>query len=484
MLQMPNKKKIVYGISIVTLLTLVLLAIFWKKILPVNQNDNRIEVKTDLPDILKKGKLVILAENSSTSYFLYRNKKMGFEYEILKEFADELGLKLEVKVVHDLDSMNIKLNDGEGDIIACNYTYTKDRLSEIQFSEPFLVTPQVLVQRKPEGWQKMKEAELNEKMIRSPEQLATKEVHVWRNSSYFKRLMHLQEEIGDTIYIEEVDGYVGTDELIEMVAEGMIDYTVAEENIAKANDKYYTNLDISTIISAKQKICFGLRKDNPLLKARLDAWLIQFKKKKTYEYLSKKYFDQTKLITSYDFTPANLRRGEISPYDAIFKKEAEKYGIDWRLPASIAYHESRFNPNARGFGGSYGIMQFMPGTGPKYGVYPHSSPEVQIAGGLKKLSKDFASWNEIPDPVQRYKFSLATYNAGKGHVEDAQRLAKKKGLNPLIWDDNVEKMMLNLGKQEYYRDPVVKFGAHHGTLTHRYVREIYARYEEWRSIYK
>ena len=71
-----------------------------------------------------------------------------------------------------------------------------------------------------------------------------------------------------------------------------------------------------------------------------------------------------------------------------------------------------------------------------------------------------------------------------GFAEDAQRLAKKKGLNPLVWDDNVEKMMLNLGKQEYYRDPVVKFGAHHGTLTHRYVREIYARFEEWRSIYK
>jgi membrane-bound lytic murein transglycosylase F len=481
---MAKKKQLLLVISIVSILTILLTAIFWKKIIPFRTEADKIQMSSDLPDILKKGKLVVLAENSSTSYFLYRNKKMGFEYEILKEFADELGLILEIKVVHDLDSMNIKLNAGEGDLIACNYTYTKDRLNEIEFSEPFLLTPQVLIQRKPEGWRKMKPEELDAKMVRSPEQLVAKEVHVWRNSSYFMRLTHLQEEIGDTIYIQEVDGKIGTDELIEMVADGMIDYTVAEENIAKANDKYYDNLDISMEISVKQKICFGLRKDNPLLKAKLDSWLEQFKKKKTYEYLSKKYFNQQKLITSYDFTPANLRRGEISPYDAIFKKESDKYGIDWRLPASIAYHESRFNPKALGFGGSYGIMQFMPGTGPKYGVYPNSSPEVQIAGGLKKLSKDYASWSEIPDPVQRYKFTLATYNAGKGHVVDAQRLAKKKGLDPLIWDDHVEKMMLNLGKQEYYRDPVVSNGAHHGTLTHRYVREIYGRYEEWRSIYK
>lgn len=454
-----------------------------------NEKDDLKNVKseispTDLPSILKKGKLTILAENSSTSYFIYRGKKMGFEYEILKEFADELGVELEVKVVHDLDSMIHKLNNGEGDLIACNFTYSKDRLADIEFSDPFIRTPQVLIQRKPNGWEKMKPEVLNAKLIKSPEQLATKKVHVWKNSSYHKRLLNLQEEIGDTIFIEEQNGQIGTDEMIEMVSEGMIDYTIAEQNIAQANDNYYDNLDIGTQISVKQKICFGLRKDNPLFKARLDKWINQYIKKTSYDYLCKKYFVKPMLPTASNFKPANLRRGEISIYDPFFKKEAAKYNLDWRLPASIAYHESRFNPNARGFGGSYGIMQFMPGTGPKYGVYPNSPPEVQIAGGIKKISKDFDAWSSIPDVEQRYKFTLATYNAGKGHVVDAQNLAKKKGLNPLVWDDNVEKMMLNLSKSEYYRDPVVKNGAHHGSLTYRYVREIYGRYMEWKSVFK
>jgi membrane-bound lytic murein transglycosylase F len=484
MLQVTKKKQLIALGVILVFAVILITVIFTRVVLPKVKSEQEQQIETDLPEILKKGKLVVLAENSSSTYFLYRNKKMGFEYEVLKEFADELGLTLEIKVIHDLDSLNIKLNNGEGDIIACNYTYSKDRLAEIEFSEPLLLTPQVLIQRKPLGWKKMSGDELNKHLIRSPEELAGKKVHVWSNSSYHKRLLNLQEETGDTIYIEEVNGLIGSDELIEMVAEGMIDYTVVEENIARINDKYYDNLDISTVLSVKQKICFGLRKENPLLKARLDTWLVQFKKKKTYNYLTKKYFDNTKLITSYDFTPANLKRGEISPYDDIFKEESNKYGIDWRLPASIAYHESRFNPNALGFGGSYGIMQFMPGTGPRYGVYPNSTPKVQIAGGVKKLHKDYESWSEIPDQEQRYKFCLATYNAGKGHVEDAQRLARKKGLDPLKWDDNVEKMMLNLGKQEYYRDAVVQNGAHHGALTHRYVREIYGRYLEWKSVYK
>jgi membrane-bound lytic murein transglycosylase F len=128
-------------------------------------------------------------------------------------------------------------------------------------------------------------------------------------------------------------------------------------------------------------------------------------------------------------------------------------------------------------------MQFMPGTGPKYGVYPNSSVEVQINGGAKKLGKDYISWEMIPDRDQREKFTLATYNAGRSHIEDAQRLAEKHGMDPLRWDDNVEVMMLNLSKAEYYRDPVVKNGALRGARTYHYVRKIYALYLEWKTIF-
>jgi len=131
-------------------------------------------VIADLKKILKDGKLTVLMENSTTSYFIYRGKKMGFEYEILREFADELGVVLEVKVVDNLDDLIPMLNKGEGDLIACNYTYTKSRKADIEFSEPYIRTPQVLIQRYPEGWEKMKEKELTKHLILSPEQLNQK----------------------------------------------------------------------------------------------------------------------------------------------------------------------------------------------------------------------------------------------------------------------------------------------------------------------
>ena len=100
-----------------------------------------------------------------------------------------------------------------------------------------------------------------------------------------------------------------------------------------------------------------------------------------------------------------------------------------------------------------------------------------------KLKADEKYWSMVTDPLQRKKFSLASYNAGRGHILDAQRLAKKHGLNPNIWDDNVEQMLLNLSKQEYYQDEVVRHGMVRSRTTYNYVREVTERYFEWIAIY-
>ena len=440
-------------------------------------------VSFDLPDILKKGKLTILAENSSASFFIYKGKKMGFEYEILKEFANEIGVELEVKIIDDLDEITDKLNAGEADIIACNYAVTKERCKAIEFSLPIMRTSQVLIQRKPKNWETMKVEQLKEKMLVDPSQLSHKKIHVWRNSNYYQRLINLQEELGDTVFIKEENGQIGTEELIEMVSEGMIDYTVADANLAGINLKFFDNIDIDLNLSVKQKIAFGLRKASPLLKNRLDKWLDSFMRKTTFKYIKHKYYDLAQVTSGVKTESKSIKKGELSMYDDYFKAAAKKYGWDWRLLASLSYQESNFNPNVVSFGGAYSMMQFMPGTGPSYGVFPNSTPKVQIMGGMRKLSDDYISWSVIPDKVQRQKFTIATYNSGRGHVADARRLAEKHGLNKNIWDDNVEVMMLNLSKKEYYRDEVVESGSAKGTVTHRYVREIMSRFELWSSMY-
>ena len=436
---------------------------------------------TDYQRILESGKLVVLLENSTNSYFIYRGQKMGYEYEILQEFAKDLGVELEVKTVANMDNIFDLLDNREGDVVGCNLTVTLDRQKQIDFSIPFIQSPQVIIQRKAEGG---KESESKSEFITEPYQLAQKEVHVWENSSYYQRIQYLQNEIGDTIYVDAVNGLIGAEELIERVSQGIIDYTVVEEDVARINARFYNNIDFSTQISVKQNIAFGLRKESTLLKAKLDKWLASFLKSKKHQYIYRKYFEIGVTGHKEEEPVLKLKKGQISPYDELFKAVAKNSEVSWHLLAAIAHHESRFNPNAEGFGGAYGMMQFMPNTGPKYGVYPDSPANVQIAGGMKKLNADLKYWHFIPDINQRIKFALASYNAGRGHVVDAHNLSKKHGLNANVWDGNVEKMMTNLSKQEYYRDEVVKSGSIRGTMTVKYVQSVFQKFQEWSDAHK
>jgi membrane-bound lytic murein transglycosylase F len=433
----------------------------------------------DLPEIYKRGKIIVLAENSSASFFIYKGRKMGFEYDVLKEFAEDLGVKLEVKIVPDLNRINQMLQQGEGDIIACNYTVTKDRKDSIDFSIPILQTTQVIVQRK----KNYSFGNEHTTFINEPLELAKKKVFVWNYSSYYTRLIHLQNEIGDTIYIQPTTSDEGVEELIEQVSNGTIDYTISERNIAEINAHFYDNIDASVPISFKQNIAFGLNKKSPILQKRINTWLTKFMKSGTFKFIKKKYFSQLEKTVdgNFSFKP---RKGSISPFDQILRKEGAKYDIDWRLVAAIIYHESKFNPNARAFGGAYGLMQFMPGTGPKFGVYPSSSPEVQIKGGFKYLNRIEKIWKNVNSIDERMKFMLASYNAGAGHIIDAQKLAKKHGLNPNKWNNNVETMCINLGKHEYYTDPIVKSGAFRGKFTANYVKKIFERYSTYKELVK
>lgn len=486
-LQFSGKKITKYAsVTIGIIVVSIFLFSACKSEIPERKRPEKVVQGDDLTEILKRGKLKVLAENSSTSFFNYRGKNMGFEYEILKEFCNELGIDLEVVIIDDMDQVDRQLNEGEGDLIAANYTVTNERAKEIDFSVPFLRASQVLIQRKPDGWEKMTPEEIQSKLITDPADLAGKIVNVWEHSTYFQRLMNLQQEIGDTIYIKGETGEVGTEDLIENVSEGSIEYTVVDQNVAQINSQFLDNIDISLEISVKQKIAFGLRKTSPLLKARLNQWLTRFSQKATFKYLKHKYYDLPDIASQIReiSTPSAGKGRQISPFDHMFKKVAAKYNWDWRLIASISFQESRFNPNASGLGGAYGLMQFMPEIGPRYNVYPSSPPEIQIDGGVRLLKANFNLFSDVKSHEERIKFAVASYNAGASHVKDAQALADKYGLDPTLWDDNVEVMMKNLSKREFYRDEVVKNGATRGAHTVTYVKTVYQRYLKYKSQYR
>ncbi len=437
----------------------------------------------DFPQIKERGKLIALTGYNAISYFIYKGQPMGYEYELLQLLCNDMNLDLEIKVVKSLDSMFIKLDNNKGDIIAHNLTVTKERLQKAAFTKRLNVVYQVLVQRKPQNWRKMKLHEIEKQLIRSPLDLIGKKISIRKGSVYYKRLQNLSDEIGGDIQIVPMSTEYGVSDLIQMVDKGEIEYTIADNNIAELNSAYYKNIDVKTKISLPQRTAWAVRKTSPLLLQEVNNWIQKMKKSADFQVIYNKYFtNRNRYNQRMKSAYLSLTGGKISKYDKLVKKYAQKINWDWRLLASLIYQESKFNPREKSWAGAVGLMQLLPNTARHFGAKNIYKPEDNIKAGVKFISWLQDYWKEIPDSLERIKFVLASYNTGQGHVRDAQKLTKKFGKDPLLWNDNTAYYLLMKSRRKYYEDPVVKFGYCRGEEPVNYVSEILRRYIEYKKF--
>lgn len=427
----------------------------------------------DLPQLKDSGRLVALTLYSSTSYFIYRGQEMGFQYELAQQFAESQGLELEIEVARNVKELEQKLLAGEGDLVAYNLPITKEGRDSVAYCGNEVITHQVIVQR----------AQGRKKTLKDVTELIGKKVYV-KPGKYYDRLVNLNQELGGGILIQTVDAdSIGVEDLIAQVARGEIAYTVADNDIAQLNTTYYPNLDIRLAISFDQRASWAVRKDCPLLAQAADRWQKENAASPAYTASMKRYFETSKAIPH---TPIlSLSKGIISHYDALFKKYAPEINWDWRLLASLAYKESNFDTTAVSWAGAKGLMQLMPSTARAMGVPPgkEQNPEESIKAAVKYLGITAQSFKDIPES-ERTKFVLAAYNSGLGHVLDARALAEKYGKDKNVWQDNVEKYILLKSNEEYFTDPVCKYGYFRGTETYAFVREITYRYEQYKQKIK
>lgn len=446
--------------------------------------DSETVVDFDLDKIRERGYIIALMDNSSTGLFLYRGKTMGYEYDLLKMFTDSTGLDLRLNITTNLQEAFEKLNKGEGDIMAYNLTVTKERKKRIAFTHYHNLVKLVLVQRKPENWREMKLHEIEKELIRNPVDLIGKKVHVRYGSSYVDRLQNLSEEIGGDIIIIEDFPNVETEEIIRKVAQGEVNYTVTEENIALVNSTYYPILDVKTAVSFPQQIAWGVRKNSDSLLAELNEWILEMRKTPEYYTVYNKYFRSSKASRIRSKSEYSSIGGDkISPYDSLIKLAADTLNWDWRLLAAQVFQESKFDATTESWAGAIGLMQVLPSTGEEYGVTDLMNPSENLKAATKHLLWLQSLWDDIiEDPDEKKKFVLASYNVGHGHVFDARRLTQKYGDDPDSWSD-VSEFLLKKSNSAYFNDPVVEYGYCRGIEPVNYVHQILSTYENYSSIY-
>ena len=440
-------------------------------------------VDRDLEDIKKDGVLRALVVYSSTSYFLYKGQPMGFEYEILQRLAKHLNLKLEIVISDDLDAEFEVLNRGDVDIIAHGMTITNQRKWEVDFTEYLYLTKQVLVQKKPDNFRTISWSALQKQLIDDPMDLIGDTVSIRKNSAYHERIESLSNELGGTIYIDTLDSKLSTGEIIDMVVNGEIKYTIADENLAKINASTNPILKIDVPISFSQRIAWVTRKKSKNLTNVVNQWILKQRKTTDYFVIYNKYFKNKRFYrrrVKSDYY--SLTNNQISQFDDLIKKFNKVLGWDWRLLAAQIYQESRFDPKAKSWAGAKGLMQVMPATAKELGIEDVTDPIESLRGGTTYLNQIFERFSDVPDTINRTKFTLAAFNCGYGHVRDAQLLAEANNLNPMIWENNVEKMLLALRFPKNYNKDFIKYGYVRGYEPVTYVRQIYERYQHYKKF--
>ena len=456
---MKNVRK--YGILlciIVSFLTLACQQSKKKEILPASQS-------IDLSFIRQRDTLIVLTMNSAISYYEYRGEPMGFQYELARQFADSLGVKLKIQIAPNVPDMVQMLSENKGDLIAYPVPLKKEYKEDVIYCGEEVITHQVVVQRKQQG----------KKPLKNVTELIGKEVYA-QQGRHLDRLINLDKELGGGILIREADSdSLSIEDLLRQVSEGKIDYAVCDNDVAKLNKTYYPNLNIHLSISFDQRASWAVRKSSPELAKAANRWQSTHATSARYKASSRRYFRQRKRISHGSIL--SLKDGKISHFDDLFKKYAKEIGWDWRMVASLAYTESNFDTAAVSWAGARGLMQLMPNTAHRLGVPDgkENNAEESIKAATRYLKKLSQTFYKIKDPEEQKKFVLASYNAGVGHVIDAMNLAQKYDKERYVWEGNVDKFILLKSKEEYYNDPVCDHGYFRGWETYNFVREILAR---------
>ncbi|MDR0507640.1 MAG: transporter substrate-binding domain-containing protein [Dysgonamonadaceae bacterium] len=426
----------------------------------------------DFYEIMESGEIKALTLSGSMSYFIYKGAEMGYQYELIKNFADANNLRLKIIIANNETELREMLETGKGDIIACNFPVTNEGKEKFLYCGEESINEQVLVQRSNKG----------DTLLNDIPDLIGKNIWVIHDTKYYSRLLNLNNESGGGINIHSIDkDTVSVEDLIEMVANGEIPYTVSDLDLAKLNKTYYSNINIALKISHPQRSSWMVDKRSPKLAENVNEWFKNNSNTTKYRAIIKRYFEMSKLPG--DAPAPIISNKAISVHDKYFKQYAPKIPWDWRLLASIAYQESKFYVDKVSWAGATGLMGIMPKTAETFNmeldrlIDPESSVETATKL-IKRLNKHFSS---IENEEERIKFILASYNGGLGHVTDAQALAEKYGKDPHVWEDNVLECLKLKKLPEYYNDPVCKSGYFRGTESIAYVKAVMERWKYYQE---
>ncbi|MDN4503170.1 membrane-bound lytic murein transglycosylase MltF [Alteromonadaceae bacterium BrNp21-10] len=412
-----------------------------------------------LQRILDQGVIKVGTRYGQTTYFYGADGPQGFEYELAEGFAQYLGVKLEILPYYNLDELLPQLQSHHLNIVAAGLAVTPERAKHFRFGPAYQDISQKLVFKQGGIWPKSIE-ELNGVLS------------VVASSSHAEVLQQ-QKALYPELQWQETNEQ-DEEELLGLVLEEKLDYTIADSNILAVIRRRHPELSIGFTLGDELQVAWLLSKniDDSLIAALID-YFGELQQNGLLVALEDKYFGHVRQFNYVDtrsfISAVDKKLPQYRPWFEQFSGD-----VDWRLLAAMSYQESHWNRRAKSPTGVRGLMMLTLDTAKELGIKSRLDPKQSIQGGAKYVQTLIERVPQrIPDPDRTW-FALAAYNVGWGHVEDARILTEQQGGNPDLWVDVKQRLPL-LRQKKYYK--TTRYGYTRGNEAVTYVANIRRYYD-------
>ena len=390
-----------------------------------------------LDQVIQLGELRVVTRDTPTSYFVGPDGPAGPEYDLVRGFAEELGVTLNIETVESVSEILPHVNEGKAHMAAAGLSMTDSRREYLSFGHPYNSVEMHLIYKLGSG------------KPRSIEEVIGRHTEVVASSSHSDMMESLSMAYPELEWSENAD--VEVVDLLEKVALGELDFTIADSTEFNIQRHFYPDLRIALDLEVADPIAWAFRKDDgDSLLARADDYLIGAKRTGFVAQVNDRYFGHTAKF-DYVGTRAFIRHFEsrLPRYRDLFETAADNAGLDWRLVAAIGYQESHWRSHAVSPTGVRGIMMLTKATAAYLDIEDRMDPASSIFGGARFFARQIERIPDSVDEPDRTWMALAAYNVGFNHIKDARQIVEWQGGDPDTWLDLSQALPL-LAKQRWY----------------------------------
>ncbi len=396
----------------------------------------------DFDEMVKRRRIRILTPYSRTHFFVDRGQPRGLVQDMAAKLEDTINLRLKTTRENRVfvlvrptsrDELYKSLVEGRGDIIAAGITVTPERAKLVDFTIPGKTGVKEIVVTGPGA-----------PAIKTIDDLSGQQVCVRDRSIQFESLTNANNALKTRgrppIAIKALPSALEDEDILEMVSAGIVKTTVVDDYMAAFWTQILPNLTLHPEIAVREEgdLAWAVRKNSPKFLAVLNDFAKANREGTLFgNTILQKYLKNTKIVKS------STSSSELTKFQSlreIFRKYGETYDVDYVLMMAQGYQESRLDQKVKSHVGAVGVMQVMPATGKELKVGDITQIEANVHAGVKyiRFMIDQYFVNEPMDQVNKMLFAFAAYNCGPARVRQLRVEAKKRGLNPNLWFNNVE----------------------------------------------